>query len=112
VSVKTQQCDIRNSTELVSPYGGFVRDTKFLLSYLHLTQLLLVTSSNVIRRISVLYNQFIVSVGYPTMHCSTYCMNLTLEVLKITQVESKHVALRIQHSIIMYITWLDRKSVV
>jgi hypothetical protein len=28
-----------------------------------------------------------------TMHCSTYCMDLTIEGLKMTQVGSKHVAL-------------------
>jgi hypothetical protein len=67
--------------------------TKFVgISYLHLTQVLLVTSSTAIRRICV--NQFIVSVGDPTMHCSTYCMDLTLADLKMTQVETKHVALR------------------
>jgi hypothetical protein len=79
----------------VSPYGGFVCDTKvFGISYLHQTQLLFVTSSAAICRISVLRNHFIVSVGDPTMHCSNYCMDLSLEGLKMTQVESKHVALR------------------
>jgi hypothetical protein len=42
----------------------------------------------------MLHKYFIVNVGYPTMRCSNYCMDLALEGLKMTQVESKHVAFR------------------
>jgi hypothetical protein len=66
----------------------------YLISYLHQKQLLLVTSSTAICRISELHNNFIASVGDFTMHCSNYCMDLTPEGLKMTQVDAKHVALR------------------
>jgi hypothetical protein len=42
----------------------------------------------------MLHNHFIVSVGDSTMRCSNYRMDVTLEGLKMTQVESKHVTLR------------------
>jgi hypothetical protein len=56
--------------------------------------------------ISMLQNHFIVSVEVPTMHCSNYCVDPTLEGLKMTQAESKHVALRMYYSIITYVTLL------
>jgi hypothetical protein len=57
----------------------------FGTSYVYLTQTLLIYSRTAIRRISLLYNRIIVSVWGPTMHCPTYCMDLTLEGLKMTQ---------------------------
>jgi hypothetical protein len=57
----------------------------FGISFLYSTLPLMINSRTDIRRISLLYDRIIVGVGDPTMHFPTYCMDLTLEGLKMTQ---------------------------
>jgi hypothetical protein len=69
----------------VSPTVDSLVSPVFGISYLCLTLPLLMNSRTAICRISLLHNRIIISIGDPTMHCPTYCMDLTLEGLKMTQ---------------------------